>query len=582
VKKQVIVSLCVVAALLGAAGLAGAVPHARPRLLAVVPSVVSYQGQVNLGGWPFDGKGYFKFAIVDADGSTTYWSNDGSSGAGEEPELPIELIVTDGLFNVLLGDPSVENMEQPLEADVFADPECCLRVWFSEDGGTFQQLSPDRRIASVPYALQAQEAANAGMLGGRTAGNASGRIPINNGALNTSLNADLLDGQHATELAVPSGAIVLGYPHDPRLTEAGYARLALSIELWGSTSTSGAPDGRSDHTGVWTGSKLVVWGGYDGSDYVNSGGRYAPITDMWTPTATSDAPSARYRHTAVWTGSEMVVWGGYDSSGYVNSGARYDPITDIWAPTTGTNAPSARIDHTAVWTGSEMIVWGGYDGGSYVNSGGRYDPITDTWTPITTTSAPSGRWFHTAVWTGSEMIVWGGAGSSPSYKCDGARYDPATDSWSSITTTVAPAARAWHTAVWAGSEMIVWGGFDGAVYFDSGVRYKPITDTWTPITTSGAPEARSRHTAVWTGSDMIVWGGTDAGGDLNTGGRYDPITDAWRPITAANAPERREHHTAVWTGSQMIIWGGVHQMVPLPSFLHSGGSYASLHLYQKP
>ena len=26
---------------------------------------------------------------------------------------------------------------------------------------------------------------------------------------------------------------------------------------------------------------------------------------------TSGAPAARVRHTAVWTGSEMIVWGGY-------------------------------------------------------------------------------------------------------------------------------------------------------------------------------------------------------------------------------------------------------------------------------
>src|SRR5215211_1058124 len=36
------------------------------------------------------------------------------------------------------------------------------------------------------------------------------------------------------------------------------------------------------------------------------------IEDTWTPTA--GAPSARIIHTAVWTGSEMIIWGGYDGS----------------------------------------------------------------------------------------------------------------------------------------------------------------------------------------------------------------------------------------------------------------------------
>src|SRR5207253_11435567 len=88
------------------------------------------------------------------------------------------------------------------------------------------------------------------------------------------------------------------------------------------------------------------------------------------------APDARYQHTAVWTGTRMVVWGGLDNViGYSNTGGRYDPATDSWTATDTTNAPEARYLHTAVWTGSRMIVWGGYDGnpGHYLNTGGRYD-----------------------------------------------------------------------------------------------------------------------------------------------------------------------------------------------------------------
>jgi hypothetical protein len=58
---------------------------------------------------------------------------------------------------------------------------------------------------------------------------------------------------------------------------------------------------------------MVVWGGDDGASlYTNTGGRYDPATDSWTPTSLSGAPSARYYQSAVWTGSVMVVWGGYN------------------------------------------------------------------------------------------------------------------------------------------------------------------------------------------------------------------------------------------------------------------------------
>ena len=39
-----------------------------------------------------------------------------------------------------------------------------------------------------------------------------------------------------------------------------------------------------------------------------------PCTDQWAATTTANAPAARSDHTAVWTGSEMIVWGGHGAS----------------------------------------------------------------------------------------------------------------------------------------------------------------------------------------------------------------------------------------------------------------------------
>jgi N-acetylneuraminic acid mutarotase len=57
---------------------------------------------------------------------------------------------------------------------------------------------------------------------------------------------------------------------------------------------------------------MIVWGGSGSSGYLNTGGRYNPNTNTWTATSTTNAPTARSAHTVVWTGSEMIVWGGYD------------------------------------------------------------------------------------------------------------------------------------------------------------------------------------------------------------------------------------------------------------------------------
>src|SRR5206468_6492091 len=130
-------------------------------------------------------------------------------------------------------------------------------------------------------------------------------------------------------------------------------------------------------------------------------------TDQWGATSTFHVPSARTSHTAIWTGSEMIVWGGWGGGPVLNTGGIYNPSTDSWTATSTTNAPAGREDHTAVWTGSQMIVWGG-SGFDFENTGGRYNPSTNSWIATSTTNEPSGPCWHTAVWTGSAMVVWGG------------------------------------------------------------------------------------------------------------------------------------------------------------------------------
>ena len=330
---------------------------------------------------------------------------------------------------------------------------------------------------------------------------------------------------------------------------------------WLATSTSVAPSPRERHTAVWTGAEMIIWGGIGpvvnfGSPIVSTGGRYVPALDNWVATNTSNPPAARYNHTAVWTGTEMIVWGGYDGSSVINSGGHYNPSSNSWTQAGQVNAPFARYLHTAIWSGSEMIVWGGSDGFNYFNSGGKYNPSTGTWQSTDLLTAPSARDSHTAVWTGSVMIVWGGFNSSIGYSNNGSRYNPSSNSWTAVSNVNAPGARIQHTAVWGGADMIVWGGFDGASRLNTGGKYNPGTNSWTATSLVNAPSPRSLHTAVRAGAEMIIWGGSDGVGSLNNGSQYQIAANGWAATTTTNAPSARERHTAVWTGSEMIVWGG--------------------------
>ena len=324
---------------------------------------------------------------------------------------------------------------------------------------------------------------------------------------------------------------------------------------WTPTSLSGAPAERENHAAVWTGSRMIVWGGGTwANDPRSTGGEYDPLSDSWIPTSTLGAPSPRFVPTAVWTGTQMIVWGG-DSPVPLGNGSRYNPATGAWSPVTNSNAPSARRDHRAVWTGTQMIVWGGGE----IGDGGRYDPVADAWTPTSMGSGPSPRTKHSAVWTGNHLVVWGGFNGSLNL-ATGGRYDPLTDAWTPTATVLAPPPRANHVAVWSGERMIVWGGGPSA-----GGRYDPIADAWSPTSTIGIPVASDVWTAVWARSRMLLWNGT-------SGTRYDPVADTWASIATAGAPGPREGYTLVWTGGRMIVWGGVRGTAP-PVFLRDGGRY---------
>jgi len=121
---------------------------------AQVPQIINYQGRVAVGATNFNGSGAFKFALVNAAGTTTFWSNDGTSAAGSQPTAAVTLTVTKGLYSVLLGDTALANMTA-IPASVFTNADVRLRVWFNDGTNDSQLLTPDQRLAAVGYAMVA-------------------------------------------------------------------------------------------------------------------------------------------------------------------------------------------------------------------------------------------------------------------------------------------------------------------------------------------------------------------------------------------------------------------------------------------
>src|SRR2546426_6095510 len=117
-------------------------------LAAQVPQIINFQGRVSVQNIPYQGLGQFKFALVNTDGTVTFWSNDGTSATGSEPVAAVGIVVDSGLYNVKLGDASLPHM-LPIPSTVFTNSDVRLRVWFDDGRNGSQQLAPDQRITSV-------------------------------------------------------------------------------------------------------------------------------------------------------------------------------------------------------------------------------------------------------------------------------------------------------------------------------------------------------------------------------------------------------------------------------------------------
>lgn len=159
---------------------------------------------------------------------------------------------------------------------------------------------------------------------------------------------------------------------------------------------SPAPFGtRVDHSLVWTGVELFVWGGSsEGQQRLHDdGAAYSPDTDSWRTAADPDL-EARTRHTTVpLQDRRVLVWGGFtgthsgDEDGLTaRDGAVYDPGTDSWEPIA--DAPEARETASATVAGGHVV----FGGSGYQDDLLVYSLEDDTWDTVPVNGV--GEWFR--------------------------------------------------------------------------------------------------------------------------------------------------------------------------------------------
>jgi N-acetylneuraminic acid mutarotase len=294
---------------------------------------------------------------------------------------------------------------------------------------------------------------------------------------------------------------------------------------------------------------------------INAGLKYNPSTNVWDSIPFLSAPSARYNHKAIWTGTEMMIWGGKSStfetpSVYLNTGGRYNPVTNTWTATSAPPAFSGRADFVMGNMESNVVfIWGGkslqtitrnitdpcnppaiisfsFDSVRNHADGMLYLLSSNTWSPVSSVNAPMGRYNHTGILASPYGFhIAGGTHTSNSSVYCGTCFT------NGIIPTPYPCPRV---------------NFNDSV-LKTAASYNVVTNTWTTIPNS--PKSFSGSVAVWDNDQFISFFGRDSIISL------EPSTGDWLQIVfpphpagvIVNNPYQRDYVWTVGTSGNGII-----------------------------
>ncbi len=360
---------------------------------------------------------------------------------------------------------------------------------------------------------------------------------------------------------------------------------ALSLQgalTWTEITPSGAlPMARDEHSAIEDpiNGRMVIFGGSAASPSLLADAWALSLsgTPAWTE-LTIIPPAPRESHCLIpdLARDRMVVFGGYDGTSYLN---------DVWALSLGSAAawtplvpggtpPGPRKGGGAILDGARnrMLLFGGYDGSSYLNDVWALALTgAPAWTQLAASgTAPSIRSFASAIDDSvrDRLIVFGGYNGS-SMNDTWALSLSGTPTWSELTPSgTPPTPRYGHSAIYdpLRDRIVVFGGTDGTRFNDVWALSLAGTPAWTQLTPSGtSPSPRSFPQAIYdpVRDRMLVFGGNN--GSYMEGPFLNEVwalslagTPSWEQLAPSGSLPRPRSGAAIYDAGhdRMVIFAG--------------------------
>ena len=479
----------------------------------------------------------------------TYWSNDGTSTGGGEPESAVSLDVQEGVYAVLLGDASLPGMTE-LPGGVFAENHLQLRIWFNDGVNGFQRLRPDQRLGASAFAARAGTADAVAEGAVNDAALADGAVTAGKIAQGAVTGRALAPGAvGAEQLAagtVGTDALVAGAVGTAQLADGAITREKLAEEVL----ESQAPSTRAlDEAGSPLGRVLV------GPEATGSGTRFILVADV---------PASDFVGKDTGAGWAVLAHGGRvhllagPTPDTVDRIYLYDPDLATWSE--GPALPTPRTGAAALAVGETIVVVGGENAeapGTYPSGVWIYDPATEAW--ALGADFPEPR-------TGLALLAAGGkihaiGGENPAGFSDRVDvYDPVEDAWRVHSTLPEPLAR--PGAIVFDGVLGIAGGESEQGVLDRGYWYDTNAAEWQVLPAqTEASEGRLRPQMLGIEDRGNALRGVFVVGGINAAGERSKAVDYFRRgndfyLIPANGGERPAYSGAIYEERRAYLFGG--------------------------
>ena len=237
-------------------------------------------------------------------------------------------------------------------------------------------------------------------------------------------------------------------------------------------------------------SSLTLFGGYDGNQWLNDLWVFDIAESCWTciqestdPNSDDDTsvPSRRFGYVSVVYRNKFVLWGGFDGSRWLNDMWEFSFDTRKWRLVQGRGQlPTARSCPAWAQDGSHVYIVGGYDGLERKADFFACNLSTYEWSEIPPRGTPpSPRYFHSCCLYGNQapkIIVYGGYSGAERLD-DMYLFDFDSREWSRIdcTSNGYPSGRSSLVAHVYKDSFYVFGGYNVSVDHESKLLFFKIS-----------------------------------------------------------------------------------------------------------